>query len=193
MSRVMLMTFFGDKRWDDDVHPHESPKLMTLPLIVLAGGAVLGGLLLINDGIVTWLAPVVGEEHHELPLPVLAYTAMTLTAVVVGFGIAYSMYAAREVPRVQPHGSVLTHAARSDLYQDTINETVLMRPGQWVTRFLVWLDNRGLDNVVNGLAALLGGTAGRVRRVQAGFVRSYALTMFGGATLTVLAVLVVRL
>jgi NADH-quinone oxidoreductase subunit L len=193
MSRVMLMTFFGDKRWDDDVHPHESPKLMTIPLIVLAGGAVLGGVLLINDGIVTWLAPVVGEEHHELPLPVLAYTAMTVTAGGAGFALAYTMYAAREVPRTQPRGSVLTHAARHDLYQDTVNEAVLMRPGQWATRFLVWLDNRGLDNVVNGLAALLGGTAGRVRRVQAGFVRSYALTMFGGATLTVLAVLVVRL
>jgi NADH-quinone oxidoreductase subunit L len=193
MSRVMLMTFFGDRRWDDDTHPHESPKLMTLPLIVLAGGAVLGGVLLINDGIVTWLEPVVGEEHHELALPVLAYTAMTLTAVIAGFGLAYTMYAAREVPRTQPRGSLLTHAARNDLYQDHVNEALLMRPGQWFTRFLVWLDNRGVDNVVNGLAALLGGTAGRVRRVQAGFVRSYALTMFGGATLVVLSVLVVRL
>ncbi|GAA0630906.1 NADH-quinone oxidoreductase subunit L [Sporichthya brevicatena] len=193
MSRVMLMTFFGDKRWDDDVHPHESPKLMTVPLIVLAGGAVLGGLLLINDGIVTWLAPVVGEEHHDLPLPVLAYTGMTLTAVILGFALAYQMYAVREVPKTQPVGGVLVNAARSDLYQDAINETVLMRPGQWVTRFLVWLDNRGLDNVVNGIAALLGGTAGRVRRMQAGYVRSYALTIFGGAGLVVLGVLVVRL
>ena len=68
-----------------------------------------------------------------------------------------------------------------------------MRPGQWATRFLVWLDHRGLDGLVNGFAALLGGTAGRVRRVQAGFVRSYALTMFGGAAAPSLAVLVVRL
>jgi NADH-quinone oxidoreductase subunit L len=103
------------------------------------------------------------------------------------------MYQLRPVARIQPQGGVLVHAARSDLYQDTINETVLMRPGQWATRFLVWLDHRGLDNLVNGLAALIGGTAGRVRRIQAGYVRSYALTMFGGATLTVLAVLVVRL
>jgi NADH-quinone oxidoreductase subunit L len=193
MSRVMILTFFSDKRWDEDVHPHESPKLMTLPLVVLAGGAVLGGVLLINDGIVKWLEPVVGHEEKEEFAPVWAMTAVTLVAIAVGVGIAVRMYQLRPVARIQPQGGVLVHAARSDLYQDTINETVLMRPGQWATRFLVWLDHRGLDNLVNGLAALIGGTAGRVRRIQAGYVRSYALTMFGGATLTVLAVLVVRL
>ncbi|HUR74386.1 MAG TPA: NADH-quinone oxidoreductase subunit L [Sporichthya sp.] len=193
MSRVMVMTFFSDKRWDEDVHPHESPKLMTLPLIVLAGGAVLGGVLLINDGIVKWLEPVVGHEEKDEFAPVWAITAATLVVIAIGVGIALRMYQFRPVARTQPQGGVLVHAARSDLYQDTINETLLMRPGQWATRFLVWLDHRGLDNLVNGLAALLGGTAGRVRRFQAGYVRSYALTMFGGATLTVLAVLVVRL
>nr|WP_293772553.1 NADH-quinone oxidoreductase subunit L [Sporichthya sp.] len=193
MSRVMIMTFFSDKRWDSGVHPHESPKLMTLPLIVLAGGAVLGGGLLINDGIVTWLEPVVGHEEAHHRMPVWALTALTLFVIVVGVAAALKMYQFSPVARTQPQGGVLVHAARHDLYQDTVNEAVLMRPGQWATRFLVWLDHRGLDNLVNGLAALLGGTAGRLRRVQAGFVRSYALTMFGGAALTVLAVLVVRL
>ncbi|MGQ0623362.1 MAG: NADH-quinone oxidoreductase subunit L [Sporichthyaceae bacterium] len=193
MSRVMIMTFFGPKRWDDEVHPHESPRTMTLPVCVLAAGAVLGGVLLINDGIVHWLEPVVGSEHHDLWAPIWVFTAMTLSAVAIGVGVAYRLYAVAEIPRTQPAAGALTNAVRSDLYQDAINEAAFMRPGQWTTRMLVWADNRGVDGIVNGLAAVLGGTASRLRRLQAGLVRSYALTMFIGAALTVGAVLVVRL
>ena len=72
MTRLMLMTFFGDKRWEEGVHPHESPKVMTIPLIVLAALSVLGGVLLLGDWIVEFLAPVVGEAaHHEPPLPAI--------------------------------------------------------------------------------------------------------------------------
>jgi len=67
-----------------------------------------------------------------------------------------------------------------------------MRPGQWLTRLLVWFDARGVDGFVNGLAAFIGGGSARLRRWQTGFVRSYALSMFGGAALVVAAVLVVR-
>ena len=88
---------------------------------------------------------------------------------------------------------VLTTAARNDLYQDKVNEEAFMRPGQYLTRVLVFLENRGLDGLVNGFAATIGGSSGRVRRVQAGFVRSYALTMLGGAVLVVAALLLVRL
>ena len=102
-------------------------------------------------------------------------------------------YAARAVATVQPRGSLLTQAARQDLYQDTINESLLMRPGQYLTRFLVFFDNRGIDGAVNGLAALIGGTSGRVRRLQTGFVRSYALSMLAGAAVLVGAMLLVRL
>ncbi len=193
MTRVMIMTFFGNKRWDEGVHPHESPILMTLPIMVLAGGAALGGVLLLNDGIVHWLEPVVGHGEHHLPMPVWAMTGMTLAAVLAGVAVAYRKYAQCEVERVAPLGNALTNAARRDLYQDTVNEAVLMRPGQWMTRTLVFLEARGLDGIVNGVAAALGGSAGRVRRLQAGFVRSYALTMFGGAAGVVAAVLLVRL
>jgi NADH-quinone oxidoreductase subunit L len=60
-----------------------------------------------------------------------------------------------------------------------------MRPGQWLTRLAVFFDNRGVDGMVNGLAALVGGSSGRLRRVQTGFVRSYALSIFVGATVLV--------
>jgi NADH-quinone oxidoreductase subunit L len=193
MTRVMIMTFFGGKRWEPDVHPHESPKLMTGPIAILSLGSVFGGVLLLNDGIVKWLAPVVGEGHHELGVPIWVITAMTMGAVFLGAGYAYVRYAQREVPRTQPHGNALTIAARKDLYQDHVNEALLMRPGQWTTRFLVFLENRGLDGLVNGLAAALGGSSGRVRRLQPGYVRSYALTMVGGAAVAVVGVLLVRL
>ena len=193
MSRVMIMTFFGSKRWEPEVHPHESPKLMMMPIAILSLGSVFGGVLLFDDGIVKWLAPVVGEGHHELGMPVWVVTAMTLGAVLVGVSYAYVRYAQREVPRAQPVGNAFTVAARKDLYQDHLNEALLMRPGQWATRYLVFFENRGLDGVVNGLAAFLGGSSGRVRRLQPGYVRSYALTMFGGAAVAVVGVLMVRL
>jgi len=196
MTRVMVLTFFGDRRWDDEAHhPHESPAVMTAPMIVLAGGAVLGGLMLFagGGGIVHWLAPVVGEEEHALGFPVWLLTAATLAVILVGVALAFRQYARAEVPRVAPVAGVLTTAARRDLYQDSVNEAVFMRPGQYLTRILVYVENRGLDGIVNSVAAAIGGSAGRVRRLQAGFVRSYALTMFGGAVLVVAALLLVRL
>ena len=67
-----------------------------------------------------------------------------------------------------------------------------MRPGQWLTRALVFFDNRGVDGAVNGLAAGLGGGSARLRRMQTGFVRSYALSMLGGAVAVVAVLLAVR-
>ncbi len=194
MTRLMLMTFFGDRRWKDDVHPHESPRTMTVPLVALAVGSVLGGVLILGGWIGRFLEPAVGaEEHHDLPIPVLALTAIVTLTVVVGVFVAWRTYGTREIPVTAPRGSVLTRAARADLYGDRLNEAVLMRPGQWTTRWLVWFDNRGVDGGVNGLAALIGGTSGRIRRVQTGYVRSYALAMLGGALLVVVSLLAVTL
>jgi NADH-quinone oxidoreductase subunit L len=103
------------------------------------------------------------------------------------------MYGRVTVPAAAPHGSVLTRAARADLYGDAFNESVLMRPGQWLTRLSVFFDSRGVDGLVNGLAATIGGSSGRLRKVQNGFVRSYALSMLIGAVLLVAGLLVVRL
>jgi len=162
--------------------------------VVLAVASVLGGILLLGDWIGHWLEPVVGpEEHHDLPIPVLALTAIVTLTVAVGVFIAWRTYGTKEVPVTAPRGSVLTRAARADLYGDALNEAVLMRPGQWTTRWLVWFDNRGLDGGVNGLAALIGGTSGQVRRAQTGYVRSYALAMLGGALLVVVSLLAVTL
>jgi NADH-quinone oxidoreductase subunit L len=195
MTRLFVMTFHGERRWEDDVHPHESPKLMTVPLMVLAVGSALLGLLLGPTGAIQhWLEPVVGAHGEEAPvLAVWLLTTLTVVLVLLGAGLAAAMYLRRPVPRTAPVGSVATRAARRDLYQDAVNESLFMRPGQYLTRSLVFFDNRGIDGAVNGLAALIGGTSGRFRRLQTGFVRSYALTMLGGVVLMVAAMLLVRL
>jgi len=194
MTRVMLMTFVGAKRWAADAHPHESPRVMTVPLIVLGVLSTIGGaaLLYIGGGIVEWLEPVTGEEHLELGIPVWAMTVIILAVVLVGAFIAWQVFGRQPVPVTQPTGSAVTVAARRDLYGDAVNEAVFMRPGQYLTRSLVYVDNRGIDGAVVGTASGVGQFSTRLRRWQTGFVRSYALSMLAGAAIVVIAMLVVR-
>jgi NADH-quinone oxidoreductase subunit L len=194
MTRVMLMTFFGERRWKPDSHPHESPGSMTWPMIVLAIGSVgAGGLLAIGGTLEHWLEPVVGAHEAEHSIPVWVMTTITLAVVAVGIGIAYRMYAMRPVPETAPDDvSALTVAARRDLYGDAFNEDVLMRPGQLVTAGLVEIDDDGIEDVSRGLGALVGGSSERLRQFQTGFARSYALSMLGGAVLVIAAILAVR-
>ncbi|MGY2027967.1 NADH-quinone oxidoreductase subunit L [Nocardia gipuzkoensis] len=195
MTRVMLMTFFGERRWEPDTHPHESPAVMTGPMILLALGSVgAGAVFVFGSSLQNWLEPVVGAHHGTETVPAALVTILALGVVAVGVAVAYSQYAQRDIPETAPEAvSGLTVAARRDLYGDTVNEAAFMRPGQHLTRALVFLDNRGIDGVVNGTAALIGGLSARARRVQSGFVRSYALSMFTGAALVAAALLAVRL
>jgi NADH-quinone oxidoreductase subunit L len=210
MTRLMLMTWFGTARWEEigvqggaepqagephphTPHPHESPLTMTVPMILLAIGSVAAGWFLIVDSrFASFLSPVVGsppDSHGIFTVPGI----IALVLVVGGVGVAWAMYGRVPVPAVAPRGSVLTAAARSDLYGDAFNESVLMRPGQWLTRLSVFFDSRGVDGLVNTLAATIGGTSARLRKLQTGFVRSYALSMLIGAVLLVAGLLVVRL
>jgi NADH-quinone oxidoreductase subunit L len=194
MSRLFFMTFHGKKRWTDDVHPHESPRMMTIPMIVLAFGSAFLGLILGPTGVFThWLEPVVGEhgeEHPVLAVPVIM--GLTLLLVAGGVGLAWMRYWRDAVPQTAPAGSLVTQAARRDLYQDEVNEGVFMRPGIHLTRSLVFADNRGVDGAVGGMAALVGGTSSRLRRIQNGFARSYALTMLAGVVAIFAAVWVIQ-
>jgi NADH-quinone oxidoreductase subunit L len=191
MTRALVMTFHGRRRWEDDVHPHEAPMVMKAPLVILGLLSLVGGGALVFGGALQhWLEPSVGESVEE-GVHTVSPTVLTLiTLLVVAFGVAGGIVAfgVRPVPVLQPVGSPVTVAARRNLYADAFNETVLMRPGQWLVRGLVFFDNRGVDGAVNTLAAGLGGGSGRLRRLQTGFVRSYALSMLAG-TAAVLAVL----
>ncbi|GAB3416751.1 NADH-quinone oxidoreductase subunit L [Flindersiella endophytica] len=194
MTRLMFMTFFGKKRWEKDVDPHESPSVMTIPLILLAVLSAAGGLLLVSNAIAVWLEPVVHGEHVEPPLSLLLMTGMTLAVVVVGILIGWLLFGRdRDIPETAPKGSPITIAARRDLFGDDFNEVVLMKPGEETVRVLVSVDDKGVDGVVNGLAAFTGGMSDRLRRMQTGFVRSYALAILGGAAFVVVAMLAVRL
>ncbi len=197
MTRVMLMTFFGEKRWDEHAHPHEAPPLMSGPLILLAVGSVFsGGLFAVGGTLKNWLEPVVGaHEETTHALPAWVNTALALTVVAVGIAVAYRLYGGKAtIPTEAPaEVSVLTMAARRDLYGDAFNEEVFMRPGAELTDALVVVDNAGVDGSVNALAALVGRTSNRLRGLQTGFARSYALSMLTGAALVVAAILAVQL
>ena len=194
MTRLMLMTFFGEKRWEDGVHPHESPKVMTIPLIVLAALSALGGLMLLNDWIVDFLAPVTGTaEHVEPPIPAWSVSVLVLVVVAVGVTIAWFLVGKREVPRTAPTDvSWATNAARADLYGDAINDTLVVAPGAVLVRNLTSFDQHGVDGVVEGGSRGIGGVGMLLRRTQNGYVRSYALSLLGGALLVVLALLAVN-
>ncbi|MFE9931479.1 NADH-quinone oxidoreductase subunit L [Streptomyces sp. NPDC005533] len=206
MTRVMLLTFFGEKRWQPtasdsgsaagaghEPHPHESPKSMTIPMIILAFGSVFAGAFFeIGERFLKWLEPVTGYEHGNPPVSALTVTASTMVVLVVGVALAWAMYGRRPVPVVAPRGSLLTRAARRDLYQDDFNHVVLVRGGEHLTRSLVYVDHSLVDGVVNGTAASVGGLSGRLRKLQNGYARSYAVSMFGGTVVLIAATLLMR-
>lgn len=198
MTRVMILTFFGEKRWQSDAdgnapHPHESPTTMTIPMIVLAFGSVFaGGLFSINDTFRKWLEPVTGHAEGHSPVSALTVTIGTMAVLVLGVALAWAQYGRGPVPVTAPRGNVLTRAARRDLLQDDFNHVVLVRGGEHLTRSLVYADHTLVDGVVNGTAASVGGLSGRMRRLQNGYARSYAVSMFGGAALLIAATLLMR-
>jgi len=196
MTRAFVMTFHGERRWEDDVHPHEAPRSMTYPMIVLGVLSLVGGYLLIfGGGMQHWLTPSVGPSVEEGVHTVskLVLTALTLVVVALGVFGGWVAFGRKPIPLTQPVGvSPITTVARKNIYADAFNEAVLQRPGQWLSRALVYFDNRGVDGAVTGLAAGLGGGSARLKRTQTGFVRSYALSMLGGTVAVVAVLLAVR-
>ena len=196
MTRVMVLTFTSPKRWEEDQHPHESPVLMWVPMAILAIGSVTTGFLFTRgDALANWLNPVFGEhgEHHEEHLfePIVV-SAMAVTAVLIGVGIALAKYQFADVDAEAPENvSIFTRIARKDLMQDSINESLFMRPGQALTRLLVKTD----ENVVDGAVRLVGRTAvgagGELRKTQTGFARSYAALILIGAIALIAGIWVV--
>ena len=200
MSRVMLMTFFGEKRWDADAHPHESPSLMTIPMMILAVGSVSAGFIFnMGERFVNFLNPVFHADHghgeKEHLLPPIAVSFLALAVVALGVGIAIAKYGrGKSIPRLAPSDvSIWTKAARRDLLQDDINEALFMRPGQELTKALAVVDDKVIDGAVRGVGSLTLDVASGVRRTQTGFVRSYALWIILGALGILVAIAVISL
>ncbi len=191
MTRVMLLTFFGQRRWKPNTHPHESPASMTAPMIVLAIGSVgAGALLAIGNTLEHWLEPVVGHHEAAHVFPAWIVTVTALGVVAIGIAVAYRQYANHKVPESAPLDvSAFTVAARNDLYGDAFNEAAFMRTGQGLTKGLVAVDEKGVDGVTQGLAAMVARTSQGLRQVQTGYARSYALSMLAGTALVIAAVL----
>ncbi|MGI8696736.1 MAG: NADH-quinone oxidoreductase subunit L [Mycobacteriales bacterium] len=194
MTRLMLMTFHGRRRWTQDVHPHESSAVMTAPMIVLAIGSVgAGAFLAIGNRLVGWLEPVLPfREPTSHPIGSTTLTILTLLLVAIGIFAGWYFVGRSEVPTSAPVASPVVVAARKNLYADAFNEAVIAGPGRWLARVLVFADGRGVDGIVGGVGAFLGGASARVRRVQTGFARSYALSMLGGGVAIVVALIAVR-
>ena len=198
MTRVMLMTFFGTKRWDSEAHPHESPWLMTIPMILLSVGSITTGYIFYSgDRLKKFLAPVVDSHHHEHESELLApivVTGLAMTAVAIGVSFAVAKYGRKAIPVSAPTDvTVWTKVARRDLLQDDFNEAVFMRPGQSLTRVLAFLDKRVVDGAVSGVGAMTLRLAGDLRKTQTGYVRSYALLILLGTVAILTAILVVTL
>jgi NADH-quinone oxidoreductase subunit L len=195
MTRVMILTFTGTKRWDENAHPHESPWLMWLPMAILAIGSVSSGFLLSRgDALVNWLHPLFDhhEEHEQHLLEPIVVSGLALTMVAIGIAIAFVKYARQEVASVAPEDvSVFTKIARQDLLQDRFNETVFMRPGQVLTTTLVATDDVVIDGTVRTVGKIAMGSGSALRGLQNGFVRSYAALILLGAVALVAAIWVV--
>jgi NADH-quinone oxidoreductase subunit L len=186
IARMTFLAFFGDDRTER--HAHESPLVMTVPMVLLAVGAAFGGLLgahEITGKLQTFLAPVLGpitEPVRGLPGPALAAISVVISlAAVITAAFVYASgkidWMALRV-RLFPLHRVLEHG----WYVDDVYSAVLVTPGKAGAAFLAYVfDGRIVDGVVNGVGRLFRLGASKGRRVQTGFVRNYALAFLVGA------------
>jgi NADH-quinone oxidoreductase subunit L len=195
MFRLYYLTFHGERRWGTDVHAHESPRVMTVPLYVLAFLSVVGGAI-------GWPHVLGGNDwlHHFLepvwpPLPegahAAASTELLLMALALGLALG-GLAAARYLYRLHPEKATalaerwsgLKRLLENKYWVDEMYDALIVRPlvvtSKWLWRIC---DVRGIDGLANGLAALALGLGAWVRRVQTGTVRNYILLFTVGVVL----------
>jgi NADH-quinone oxidoreductase subunit L len=193
MSRYVFLTFFGERRWPEGRHPHESPAVMTLPLVVLGFLALVAGLALstvTGEGgrIQTFLEPVLGgPAEYESTAAALALSAVATGMAAVGAVVAWLLYIRPfDWLALRRRHAGAWRALADRLYVDQVYEFFTVNLGRALAAFLArTVDQRGIDGAVNGVAEVVGDVARSGRRVQSGLVRSYALGVLGGAVLIV--------
>lgn len=201
MSRLFFMMFHGKARWTEHkrdgshLHPHEAGWLMNGPIVILSVFSLaLGAVMSLTGAFSNWLEPVTGtlaaseHAHH----PVLSHNAIsvaTLVLVVIGVIGAFLLFVKQEVPQTPPAANFLVRAARADLHQDTVNESVAVLPGRVVTQGVGFSDRWIIDGIVRGLAALALGIGRAIRGVQNGYIRSYASYTLVGVLMALVLVL----
>lgn len=200
MSRLFFMIFHGEKRWTtefdggSDVHPHEASWLMNGPIVVLSVFSLTMGMVLgFTDKFTQWLEPVTGtaaatENASVSVLSHAAISVITLILVLCGLALAFVMYVRKPVPKVAPASNALVEAARVDLYQDTVNESVAMLPAQLLTAGVGGADRSLIDGIVRGIAWCAGALGRALSHVQNGYIRAYASYILGGVLLALVLV-----
>nr|NLI50546.1 NADH-quinone oxidoreductase subunit L [Propionibacterium sp.] len=192
MTRLMFMTFWSEKRWEPGVHPHESPKVMTIPLVVLAVLSLVGGAAM-NWWIQTWLEPAAGNHAHEVAL-FTPIGGVTIAVVAAGVALGWYVFGRNPIPKVAPASrNPFTLVGRNVLYGDLINDSVAVKPTYALGRAAVATDDAALDGAVDGLARGFGGLSVVVRKLQTGYARSYALTMTTGVLLAAVVLILSQL
>ncbi len=198
MTRQVIMVFYGEARWHDaheehgahgdydGAEPHESPKVMLLPLVVLAALAAVGGLIQLpfNDNskrLEKWLEPVVGGSQRVLKTSSddIKYVLMAVAVVVALAGIAASVavYSKHKVKPVEP-------AILADAWgYDRAVSAFMSGPGRDAFEGVAWADAHVIDGAVNGTGTLVAAAAGQARRAQTGNVRNYAAALGVGVVL----------
>lgn len=193
MTRLMMMTFFGQERWDKDVHPHESPLTMTIPLIILAVLSLVAGLFM-NGWIQEWLAVPTGHEVHETGLMHITPIGW-LTMATVAVGVLFGWFMFKDnIPKEAPATrNPLLLAGRADLYGDQFNKYAVIQPVKGVASGFAWFDRTTLDGIPEGGASVAAGLGGALRKAQNGYSRSYGLTVVGGVVVLLLVVVLGQL
>lgn len=197
MSRLFFMTFHGQERWSltktgDRQAPHESPLLMTLPMIILALGSVgLGAALAFGNGFTHWLEPVLGHHEHAEPvLSIPVIMGLTLAVVAVGVALAWWQFVSQQV-KAEPSKAPLAVLARNDLFQDAVNEDLFIKPAMRSAAATEAMDRYGVAGGFGGLVAALGSVGRLFSSWQTGFIRSYAGSMVLGMIVVLLVAMVV--
>ena len=194
MTRQVIMVFYGEAKWKDHAHehgahgdfePHESPKIMLIPLVVLAGLSVVGGAMQLPFSsklhfLEHWLAPVVHDAEADIKKTWAYDNKYILLGVAVivafaGIAAAYAVYAKKKVKAIEP--AILEQA----WMYDAAAAKLVGGPGRAAFNAVTWADSRIVDGAVNGTATLVRGVAGQVRKSQSGFTRVYAALMTIGA------------
>jgi NADH-quinone oxidoreductase subunit L len=198
MTRWYVMIFFGAPRYSDDVHPHESPSSMTVPLIILAVASAFGGLILnpVHSGpFLRFLAPVTadisGLGYTPVgPLGEPQLIAISIVAVTIGILLAWSLYGRRDLSGgqlVDPIRGPLAELAERKFLVDEAYEAVLVTGGTRLARALTWFDRRIIDGLVMGSGSAAFATGRLVRRAQTGPVRGAVVVMVVALALLLLA------
>ena len=184
MSRQTFLVFFGGQRWDDGAHPHESPPTMTLPLVLLAGAAAVGGVMnlpLVKDWLVLehFLEPVLAHPHHFGSDTWLKWVlaCVAVVAALIGIAVAAAAWLRSRIPTEPLEPALLENV----FYVDSTISNFVGGPGTKAFDAAATADRRFVDGAVNGVAKLVRMLGQAVRPLQSGYLRHYASGVAVGA------------